>query len=43
MGSYFGEVALMDTQCERTATVTALSYCELYSLDKENYEKVCLW
>ncbi len=38
-GDFFGEIALVLNQ-RRTASVRALSYCDLYRLDKEMFERV---
>lgn len=38
-GEYFGEMALI-TGMRRSASCTAQTYCELYSLSKENLEHV---
>ncbi len=38
-GDFFGEIALVLNQ-RRTASVRALTYCDLYRLDKEMFERV---
>jgi len=38
-GDFFGEIALVLNQ-RRSASVRALSYCDLYRLDKEMFERV---
>ena len=38
-GSYFGETSLMKEQ-PRNATVRAISFCNIYSLNKENFDKL---
>lgn len=38
-GEYFGEMALI-TGMRRSASCTSQTYCELYSLSKENLERV---
>ncbi len=38
-GSFFGEMALFDDSL-RSASVKAASFCDLYTLEKENFEKV---
>ena len=38
-GDFFGEIALFKNQ-NRTATIKALSYCDIYSLDKQSFDKV---
>ncbi len=38
-GDFFGEIALVLNQ-RRTASVRALSYCDLYRLDKEMFDRV---
>ena len=38
-GDFFGEIALVLSQ-PRTASVRAVSYCDLYRLDKEMFERV---
>ncbi|XP_067951844.1 potassium/sodium hyperpolarization-activated cyclic nucleotide-gated channel 1-like [Watersipora subatra] len=38
-GSYFGEICLLTKKC-RTATVRAASYCNLFSLSKEHFDKI---
>ena len=37
---FFGEVALIDSD-KRSATVVAESNCEVYSLDRKSYTKLC--
>jgi CRP-like cAMP-binding protein len=37
---FFGEVALIDSD-KRSATVIAESNCEVYSLDRKSYIKIC--
>ena len=38
-GAYFGEIALIDST-PRSATIRALGYCDLYSLDKISFDEV---
>jgi len=38
-GDYFGEIALFKNQ-NRSATIKALSYCDIYTLDKSAFDKV---
>ena len=38
-GAFFGEMALLFTQ-PRTASVRAIDYCDLYSLDKESFDGI---
>lgn len=38
-GQFFGEVSLLSSQ-PRNATLRAVDYCELYSLDKKTFERV---
>jgi voltage-gated potassium channel len=38
-GDFFGEIALLFSQ-SRTASIRALDYCDLYSLDKDTFEQV---
>ena len=40
VGSYFGEIALMDRRRESSATVSAIVYCELYRLDYSAWDDV---
>ncbi len=39
VGDYFGEIALFKNQA-RSATVKALTYCDIYSLDKASFDKL---
>lgn len=38
-GDFFGEVALLFSQ-PRTASVRAVDYCDLYTLDKETFDRI---
>ena len=38
-GQFFGELSLLSSQ-PRNATLKAVDYCELYSLDKKTFERV---
>ncbi len=38
-GDFFGEIALFKNQ-NRSATIKALSYCNIYALDKSSFDKV---
>ncbi|MDH3649763.1 MAG: cyclic nucleotide-binding domain-containing protein [Saprospiraceae bacterium] len=38
-GDFFGEIALFKNQ-DRSATIKALSYCDIYALDKSSFDKV---
>ena len=38
-GDFFGEIAILYSQ-RRSATVRAIDYCDLYSLDKDTFERV---
>lgn len=38
-GDFFGEIALFKNQ-NRTASIKAISYCDIYSLDKQSFDKV---
>ncbi len=40
-GDIFGEMALIN-KGPRTAKATALDFCDLYTLSRENFEEVCL-
>ena len=40
-GDFFGEIALFKNQ-NRSATVKALTYCDIYSLDKTAFDKVVM-
>ncbi|WP_430813504.1 cyclic nucleotide-binding domain-containing protein [Carboxylicivirga sp. RSCT41] len=40
-GDYFGEIALLKNKT-RSATIKALSYCDLYALDKESFDQVII-
>lgn len=39
-GDFFGEIALFNNEKRRTATVTSLTYSDLYRLDRELFDKV---
>ena len=39
VGAYFGEIALVDST-PRSATIRAIDYCDLYSLDKVSFDEV---
>ena len=39
-GSSFGEIALIHAKTRRSATVTSMTYCELYILKKKDIDKV---
>ncbi|MFM9965442.1 MAG: cyclic nucleotide-binding domain-containing protein [Planctomycetaceae bacterium] len=38
-GDFFGEIALL-AQRPRTASIRAIDFCDMYSLDKESFERV---
>lgn len=38
-GDFFGEIALLESR-SRTASIRAVDYCDLYSLDKETFDRV---
>lgn len=38
-GDFFGEIALLE-HCPRSASVRAATYCDLYRLDKESFDRV---
>ena len=38
-GDFFGEIALLWSQ-QRTASIRAVDYCDLYALDKETFERI---
>ncbi len=38
-GDFFGEIALLSSQ-PRTANVRTLDYCDMYTIDRETFEKV---
>ena len=38
-GNFFGEIALLMSQ-PRTASIRAMDYCDVYSLDKEQFESI---
>ena len=38
-GDFFGEIALLEHR-ERSASIRAVTYCDLYRLDKESFERV---
>jgi len=40
-GDYFGEITLFKNK-SRTATVKAISYCDIYVLDKKAFDKVII-
>ena len=37
--AYFGEIALLQDNCTRTATVRALGFCDLFVLTREELEE----
>ena len=39
-GDFMGEIALLDPEAIRTATVKAVTFCDIYSLSKEDIEVV---
>ncbi len=39
VGAYFGEIALVDST-PRSATIRAIDYCDLYSLEKASFDEV---
>lgn len=39
-GGFFGEVALLASGAERTATIKALTYCDLYLLSQETFRSI---
>eukprot|EP01065_Artemidia_motanka_P015696 TRINITY_DN19422_c0_g1_i1.p1 TRINITY_DN19422_c0_g1~~TRINITY_DN19422_c0_g1_i1.p1 ORF type:complete len:825 (+),score=261.49 TRINITY_DN19422_c0_g1_i1:59-2476(+) len=39
-GSFFGHIALLHSKSKRTAGVTAITYCELLSLDKTDFDAI---
>eukprot|EP00760_Papus_ankaliazontas_P036180 PhM_4_TR8237/c0_g1_i1/m.60372 len=39
-GDFFGEVALLDSDSKRKATVTALTYCDLLCLHRQHFDDV---
>eukprot|EP00937_MAST-01D_sp_MAST-1D-sp2_P002998 g2998.t1 len=39
---FFGEIALMSRDCERTATVQTVTRCELYKLSREDFVEVMM-
>jgi len=41
-GGFFGEICLVYPERHRTATVTAVSPCELAAIHKADYDEVCL-
>jgi voltage-gated potassium channel len=40
-GDHFGEIALLKNR-NRSATIKALSYCDLYALDKQSFDQVII-
>ncbi|MEO5583214.1 MAG: cyclic nucleotide-binding domain-containing protein, partial [Saprospiraceae bacterium] len=38
-GDFFGEISLI-LRHPRNATIRAIEYCDLYSLDKESFDRV---
>jgi CRP-like cAMP-binding protein len=38
-GDFFGEIALLSSQ-PRTASVRTLDYCDMYTIDRDTFEKV---
>ena len=39
-GDYFGEIALMSEMCTRTASVRALTFCDVYTLTKADVDEI---
>lgn len=39
-GNGFGEIALVNSHAKRTATVTSMTYCEVYVLKKKDIDRV---
>ena len=39
-GNFFGEMALLTNDQRRLATVVATSHCDLYSLKRQDFERV---
>jgi len=40
-GEFFGELALLFSQ-PRTASIRAVNYCDLYTLDKDTFDRVLM-
>ncbi len=39
-GNAFGEIALVNSQARRSATVTSMTYCEVYVLKRKDIDRV---
>lgn len=40
-GSFFGEIVLLRPELRRTASVRAVTQCEMYELDVQDFLEVC--